>query len=144
MDLSLNDERVEPVRITEGEKRDVIAELAGALAARHGLTAAQLTVLRESALKREESLSTGMEKGIAVPHGRLDGESRLFFVAGVSANPVEWGTLDGSGVRIVVLFAVPADAMKEYRRALGELMGALSDPETRRTLVRRANEGRST
>jgi mannitol/fructose-specific phosphotransferase system IIA component (Ntr-type) len=144
MDLSLNGESLEPVRIEARERQAVIVELAAALTARHGLSETQHEVLRKSALEREESLSTGMEKGIAVPHGRLAGDSRLRFVAGVTAVPVEWDTLDGSPVEIVVLFAVPADEMKEYRRALGELMGALSDPETRRTLVRMANEGRST
>jgi mannitol/fructose-specific phosphotransferase system IIA component (Ntr-type) len=46
--------------------------------------------------------------------------------------------VDGSTVEIVVLFAVPEGGLKDYLRALGELMGRLADPETRRALIRAA------
>jgi mannitol/fructose-specific phosphotransferase system IIA component (Ntr-type) len=144
MDLEIDGQPLLPVLLRSRVKEEVIQELAAVLAARHGLGEAQAEALREAALRREASLSTGMEKGVAVPHGLLSGMDRLRLAAGIVPDGVEWGTLDGSPVRIVVLFAVPEDGLKDYLRALGELMGKLSDPETRRALVQHVDEGLST
>jgi mannitol/fructose-specific phosphotransferase system IIA component (Ntr-type) len=85
-----------------------------------------------------------MEMGVAVPHGVLVDGDELRLAAGVLTEPIDWGTLDGSRVEIVILFAVPEGRLRDYQRALGELMGLLIDPERRRALARRAHEGRST
>ena len=145
MDFRIAGRTVEPVPLVAGDKEEAIGKLADIIAARHGLAPAAAAAVREAALRREASLSTGMEKGVAVPHGILPGDAAgLLVAAGVLADPVEWGTLDGSPVEIVFLFAVPEGRLKDYQRALGEVMGLLMDPERRRALVRRANEGLST
>ncbi len=139
-DLRIEGQRLEPRILAARDKFGIIAELASHLARRHGLDAEDEEALCEAAQKREESLSTGMEKGIAVPHGVLTGATgELRMEAGIVPDGVEWGTVDGSAVEIVVLFAVPAGGLKDYLRALGELMGRLSDPETRRALIRAAS-----
>ncbi len=139
MDLSIEGRRLKPKVLAATDKAGIIAELAANLAASHGLPQTAEIALREAAMKREESLSTGMEKGIAVPHGVLVGSTEcLRMAAGVVPDGVDWGTVDGSSVEIVVLFAVPEGGLKDYLRALGELMGRLADPETRRALIREA------
>jgi len=138
MDLSIEGRRLQPKVLRARDKAAIIAELAAILADDHGLDEDAEAALREAAWKREASLSTGMEQGIAVPHGVLAGstETELRMAAGVVPDGVDWGTVDGSSVTIVVLFAVPEGGLKDYLRALGELMGRLADPETRRALIR--------
>jgi PTS system fructose-specific IIC component len=145
MEFSVAGHELEPVLLEATDKTGAIAELAEALGRHHGLARATVDAIREAALRREASLSTGMEKGVAVPHGILPEDSPdLLLQAGVLREPVEWGTIDGSRVRIVILFAVPEGRLRDYQRALGDVMGLLIDPEKRRALARRVDEGLST
>jgi mannitol/fructose-specific phosphotransferase system IIA component (Ntr-type) len=61
-----------------------------------------------AALNREFLLSTALEYGIAFPHARVVGLSRLSFALGRSAEPLAWVPKARPPVRLVFLCAVPA------------------------------------
>jgi PTS system nitrogen regulatory IIA component len=83
--------------------REILSAMTKRLPGCPGLDAeALLTAMME----REALMSTGIGKGIALPHPRTPmlGEGQLPFVAiGFPANPVEWDTPDGSTVHTVFL-----------------------------------------
>jgi hypothetical protein len=57
--------------------------------------------------ERERIMSTGMQFGIAIPHGRTFAADRLVCAVGLRPEGVEFGALDGKPARIVVLVLAP-------------------------------------
>lgn len=56
-----------------------------------------------SVLEREESLSTSIGHGIAMPHGHAEIAERVVAAMGISRTPIPYDAIDGVPVRIFVL-----------------------------------------
>lgn len=77
--------------------------------------------LRGALLDREQQVSTGLESGVAVPHATVAGLAETTLAAVRLAQPVDFGTLDGSPVRIVFMMLSPPDAIATHIRLLARL-----------------------
>jgi PTS system fructose-specific IIC component/PTS system nitrogen regulatory IIA component len=71
--------------------------------------------IRDDALRalteREAKMSTGIQNGIAIPHGKTTVVDNMFGVLGVSKNGIDYDSLDGKPVHLVMmLLAPPVDA----------------------------------
>ena len=76
------------------------------------------TVTRQ-VLRRESHGSTGIGRGIAVPHARSDAVAEVLGVVGRAEPPVAWpGAADAAPVRVVCLLVTPASDPRECLRAL--------------------------
>jgi len=84
---------------------------------------------RKAVHDREAIMSTGIGGGLAIPHVRIPEVTSPTIGVAVSEPGVEFGTLDNMPVHIVVLFATPEGADKEYLGLLAQVMLALKDPE---------------
>ena len=69
-------------------------------------------------IAREEGMSTGLENGIAMPHARTNAVDRLVCAVGIKPEGIDFGTLDNSRVRIVILLLAPADAPAPQLQAI--------------------------
>jgi len=78
--------------------------------------------------EREESGSTGFEKGIAIPHSRSGSAGGVVVVIGRLAQPVPYETLDGVPVSLVFLIAASYDN-DEYLQTLSLLARSFRKPE---------------
>jgi len=106
------------------DKFAVIAELVDELA-RNGLLGDRDGVLA-SVLEREKLMSTGMQAGIALPHGKHASVPGLVTVIGVSTEGVEFESLDGQHCRIFVMTISPPETVGPHLRFLaviGKLLG---------------------
>jgi PTS system fructose-specific IIA component len=59
--------------------------------------------VRDAIFEREGIMSTGIGHGCAVPHGKSDGVDDIVLAFGVTAQPVEYESLDNNPVRFVLL-----------------------------------------
>lgn len=97
---------------------------------------------------REKAANTGIGLGWACPHGRVAGEGDLFCAIGWSPSGIEYGSSDGTPVRIVVMHYIPDSQKNVYLReisglakaiqrnpALGELSSAKDLGEVRHRLI---------
>ncbi|MBI4231294.1 MAG: PTS sugar transporter subunit IIA [Planctomycetes bacterium] len=104
---SLLDPRSIAVPLRAPDRDGAIAELLDAIVRSGHLEPS----LRESALRavlaRERSLSTGMEHGVALPHGAVDGLAAPVCAMGVHPSGVPFSSLDGSPARLIVLMLLP-------------------------------------
>jgi PTS system fructose-specific IIA component/PTS system nitrogen regulatory IIA component len=69
-------------------------------------------------LKREELGSTGIGKGVAVPHTKHPSVDRLVATIALSRDGVEFSSLDGEDVHILFLLVSPPDRPGDHLRAL--------------------------
>lgn len=88
----------------------------------------------EALLEREALGSTGLGSGVAVPHARLEGITRVTAVFVRLETPVAYGAVDDRPVDLLfALFAPPRDGA-EHLRALAAVSRALRSPEMREQL----------
>jgi PTS system nitrogen regulatory IIA component len=83
---------------------------------------------------REQLGSTGLGKGVAIPHGRLRGLKRAAAAIVRLKNPIEFGSPDGQPVRLLVVLLVPEHATQQHLEILSELAQMLSEPSMREQL----------
>ncbi|MCX5772224.1 MAG: PTS sugar transporter subunit IIA [Candidatus Hydrogenedentes bacterium] len=84
--------------------------------------------LRTAIRDREESMSTGIGGGVAIPHVRIRSVIRPVVGVGVSKKGMDFRAADEKPVHVIVLFAMPPDSNKLYLGLLAQVMVALKAP----------------
>ena len=90
-----------------------------------------LTALHE----REDKMSTGIHKGIAVPHGKTNSLESIQGILGISRNGVDYDALDGQPVHLLFMLLAPQKDSEKHLRLLKRLAGLLDDPRFYTELV---------
>ena len=93
------------------------------------------TAFREAVYEREAIMSTGIGAGVAIPHVRIPEVTKPTLAVGISRDGIDFQTLDDAPVHIVVLFAMPFGAHREYLVLLSQVMSSLKTPGFREALL---------
>jgi mannitol/fructose-specific phosphotransferase system IIA component (Ntr-type) len=83
---------------------------------------------------REETMSTGIGFGIAIPHASSDRVGSVVAAFGRSSKGIEFESLDNAPVRFIVLFVVPKDQFQTHLRTLAAIAKFLNDRSVRESL----------
>ncbi len=75
----------------------------------------------EAVLKRENLGSTGLEKGIAVPHAKAEEVPSLTLAIGISFKGVDFGAIDGKPSKVFFLMLAAPDQSGPHIEALAEI-----------------------
>jgi PTS system nitrogen regulatory IIA component len=86
---------------TAGSKEELIAEMVGALAERGMICDRDRTLA--AVMKRERSMSTGMQHGVAIPHAKTDTTDSLAVAICVKKEGIDFNSLDRLPSNIIVL-----------------------------------------
>ena len=76
---------------------------------------------------RENLGSTGLGRGFALPHARVEGVHRLFGFFARLARPIDFGSIDGAPVDLVFLLLIPPGAGSEHVAALAAIARHMRD-----------------
>lgn len=127
----------------ESEEKDELFEELVELVARPDGRAFPRAAVLAAVRDREGKMSTGIKKGIALPHGKAEGVDGLVGAIGVSRKGIDYDALDGEPVYLVfLLVSSPADA-ELHLRALKRLARLLDEPEFYTELVQAESPGRA-
>lgn len=116
--------------ITSTKKEEVIWELTEALYQEGALSSKE--DYYQAVLEREKVSATGMESGLAIPHGKSDAVKEAKFAVGRLQNPVEdWESIDPNNkVELVFLLAIPnTESGSTHLNLLAELSTRLMDQD---------------
>ena len=113
--------------LSSNTKELVIGELVDSLQEAGEISAADREDIVKAILKREELGSTGIGRGIAVPHTKHPSVKKLVGTVGVSASGVEFDSLDGETVQLFFLLISPPDRPSDHLRALENISRQLRD-----------------
>lgn len=86
-------------------------------------------------VEREKQGSTGLGRGVAVPHIRIDTLDRLYVVFARSRKGIDWHALDGKKVHFVFLIIGPSRLEKEYLILLAQISRIVLRRELRKLLL---------
>ncbi len=114
-------------------KNDILAEMVGLLAGAHpGLDRERaLRVLRE----RERLGTTGIGDGVAIPHGKIAGLSRLVLAVGRSREGIDFEALDQRPCHIFFLVLAPEQAAGQHLRLLAHVSRLLKGEDFKNALL---------
>jgi fructose-specific phosphotransferase system IIA component len=120
------DESTVKVGLESLDKEECIEEMTDVLV-RAGRVANSAQIL--SAVRtREAEGSTGIGKGVAVPHGKCAGLTSTVLAVGISRNGIEFDSVDGKPVKIVFLIAASASEPGKHLQMLAEVVRLIRVP----------------
>ena len=76
---------------------------------------------------RETKMSTGIKKGIAIPHGKTSCMDKVQGILGISKKGIEYDALDGQPVYLIFMVIVPKTDSEEHLHLLKRLSGLLGN-----------------
>lgn len=85
--------------------------------------------------QREEALATGLGLGIGAPHVRISAVRFPVAALTVLKKGVEYGSLDNTPVRLILLVAMPEDSQAEWLRYLARASAMFRDDAMRHKLL---------
>ncbi|MBZ5589339.1 MAG: phosphoenolpyruvate--protein phosphotransferase [Acidobacteriia bacterium] len=116
------------------DKDEAIRELVGLL--RTAGRVADPDLVEDATWQREETYSTGVGFGVAIPHCKSEGVSATSIAVASYPGGVEWQSLDGSPVTMAILIAVSAsDPGETHLRTIAGLSRKLMDEGFRASLL---------
>ncbi len=113
--------------MTADDKEGVIREMVQALLDAGAVETGEFESIVRAILKREELGSTGIGRGVAVPHTKHPSVERLVGTVAVSGEGVDFDSLDGEKVFLFFLLISPPDRPGDHLRALENISRQLRD-----------------
>ena len=101
-------------------KWEAIEELVDLLISAHELRLSDRAAVVDAVFTREKSMSTGLARGLAVPHGAVDCVKEIVASLGISRSGVPFDSADGKPARLVILLVIPRET---FQRHVGTLAG---------------------
>src|SRR6202163_4739513 len=114
------------IDVRTSNKKLLLQEFAAKAAASLGLPVEQVAPYL---LKREDLGSTGMGRGVAIPHARLPDLQRPYGLLAKLKEPIEFDAIDGQAVDIVFVLLLPAVAENGQIGALAQVARTLRPEE---------------
>jgi glucosyl-3-phosphoglycerate synthase len=129
----LLDENRVKLDVASGTKHEAIRELVEMLAGQGAVSNVQAAM--DVLMTREGVLSTGIGLGLAIPHGMTDTVREPTVCIGISRSGVEFESLDGEPVKLMVLVLCPPSERTKYLGTLASLSRLLADGYLSRALL---------
>jgi len=107
------------VPLVATDKKSAIEELIDLLAADGRIENA--AALKDAVWTREVTRTTGIGHALAIPHGKCDGIPKLAMAIGKPSEPMEFNSIDGKPVKLIVLLASPLDRTSDHIQALARI-----------------------
>jgi mannitol/fructose-specific phosphotransferase system IIA component (Ntr-type) len=120
--------------LTATTKESVIREMVSGLGHANLLKGGDPEDIVKAVLKRELLGSTGIGRGVAIPHTKHSSVDRLVGTVAVSRPGVPFDSLDGEPVHVFVLLISPQDRPGDHLRALENVSRSLRDDAFVRSL----------
>lgn len=118
------------------ERWEAIRELVDCLVDAGKIEKADREDVLQSIRQREETMSTGIGFGIAIPHASSSKVSDVVAAFGRSTAGIPFDSLDGEPVNFIVLFVVPKDQFQTHLRTLAAIAKFLNDKTVREELTK--------
>ena len=85
---------------------------------------------------REEMGSTGIGKGVALPHAKTKAVDEVVLTLGISKEGVEYGSVDEESVKILFMFLCPEEKTQEYLKVLARISRWIREESFRERLLK--------
>lgn len=99
-----------------------------------------LEEVKNAVFEREKLMSTGVGKGIALPHAKTSAVNSTVAALAVTDKPIEFRSLDGQPVRLIFLLVGPPESKSDHIRILSRMSRLLNRQSVRDELISASSE----
>jgi mannitol/fructose-specific phosphotransferase system IIA component (Ntr-type) len=100
---------------------------------------ADIDELVNALVEREKIMSTGIGFGLAIPHAKIKSVKDIAFAIGISKAGIDFDSIDGKPVHLIILVAAGDRQHKDYLTLLSRIMSILKDETRRSEIIHAAN-----
>jgi fructose-specific phosphotransferase system IIA component len=119
------------------DKYDAVEELA--LVFKDTEICSDIDVLIEALKERERMMSTGIGFGIAIPHAKIRAVKEIAFAIGISKEGIEFDSMDGKPVFLIILVAAGERQHRDYLKILSRIMAILKNEDVKNQIINSEN-----
>ncbi len=119
----LNNDRVVP-KLKVNSKKQALLELAKRAASVTGQSERRIF---DVLLERERLGTTGVGRGVAIPHGKLPSLSQVYGLFARLERPIDFDSVDERPVDLIYLLLAPEGSGADHLKALAKVSRALRD-----------------
>ncbi len=91
--------------------------------------------MRSAVLEREKIMSTGVGKNFAIPHGKTDAVDDIVLAFAVTAQPVDYASMDNEPVRLVLLLVSKESLVSQRLKLLSRASKVMNSEAARSALM---------
>lgn len=121
--------------ITSIKKEDAIREIICSLINAQKVNHKDVESIMRALIKREQLGSTGIGKGVAVPHAKHESITSVIGTIGLSKKGIDFDSLDGEPVYIVFLLLSPNESAGTHLAALERISTVIRNNDFRRFMM---------
>lgn len=119
--------------LTVADKEELLNRLVDRLSEQ--VNERQLESIRRAVFEREAIMSTGVGKGLAIPHGKAPGVTDSHACFALLSEPVEYDSIDGEPVRIAFLLVGPESKNSMHIKLLSRISRLMNSRSFRERLL---------
>ena len=123
------------INLESKTKWGVIEELVDHLITNHELRINDRQEVIDAVGTRERSLSTGLDHGLAIPHGAVECVSDIIVSIGISQTGIPFESHDGKPARLIVLLVIPKGDFQQHVRTLAGIARLASNQVLRERII---------
>lgn len=117
--LELLDKNLIKVPLESKDKNNLIEELVDLLDSNNKLNDRNLAL--QNILQREGLCSTGLERGIAVPHAKTESVDDMVMAIGIAPKGIDFNALDGEPSSLFFMILAPPDKAGQHIEVLSDI-----------------------
>lgn len=118
--IDLVQEKIVRIPLVSQDKADVLRELVQIL--KDAGEIEDYDAVLRAICEREEKLSTGLESGIAVPHGKTEAVSTLKLALGIAPQGIDFASIDRQPSKLFFMLVAPPNQSGPHVEALAEIV----------------------
>jgi mannitol/fructose-specific phosphotransferase system IIA component (Ntr-type) len=117
------------------DKEDAIRQLVDVLVEAKSVPKTKGSLIYREVIERERQASTGIGKGIGIPHARSQHAKKISMAIGLTGSGIDFSAVDGERVRVILLLVSPKDNTDEHLAAMKEIVTIARDAYQRQRLL---------
>jgi len=118
--------------LEKGSKKEIIRHLVGALPVEMGKNGRD--EILKAVMEREQVMSTGIGRGVAIPHAKTDRVDGILVSVGIANEPIPFDAIDDKPCRIFFLVVSDPGATSPHVKVLSHISRILNDPAHKEAL----------
>ncbi|MDX1637171.1 MAG: PTS sugar transporter subunit IIA [Balneolaceae bacterium] len=115
------------------DKLEVLNKLVDTLRTKVGEQ--EFEAIRDAVLEREKIMSTGVGKGLAIPHGKAEGINDNYASFAILRDPIDYDAVDGQPVKLVFLLVGPQSSNNMHIKMLSRISRLMNNSDFRDRLT---------
>lgn len=117
-------------------KWDLISEMLDSVVKSGALNGKDEEIIKKALFEREKSMSTGIGKGIAIPHCAFEKISEIIIALAICKSGIDFDSIDGIPVHIAILLIVPQKKISQHIKTLANIAKIMNEESLREKLVK--------